>query len=169
MLKFIAFLLSILLLCGCTPQTPVIETTHTYPTFSTKQDPSGALPFQEWFDITSSFEDFSDPFSERFEIEGFSCEYIPSSEYLKGEEKLHIQYGTPAEIALHATWTPPCHTIFFGLKSEDAVYLARFDGGGLSGRLDLRHIPEGEYEIVMLTENNPKVFATLLYQIIPIK
>ena len=49
-------------------------------------------------------------------------------------------------------------------KVTDHYFIAMFDGGAVSGLLDLTELPEGQYGVVMYSSDNENVTAVMNYQ-----
>lgn len=69
-------------------------------------------------------------------------------------------------MAVHCTWMSPARTLYIGLynKVTDHYFIAMFDGGAVSGLLDLTELPEGQYGVVMYSSDNENVTAVMNYQ-----
>lgn len=126
------------------------------------------MPINDTQDISDAFSvDLNMSFDEDQEKLSLTCNYMDANHYAISEQTLILSENHRPKLRLHCTWGSPAIRVYIGMKSceSDAVYALSVEGGHLSGVLELGSLPDGEYQVVLYSEDNPSLVAALLYQI----
>lgn len=141
--------------------TPVADTSEAI------SPPEPVLPFDATVDISASFTEQEQPsFDEAAVKESLCCEQMDTSTYAQADDTITISDGGVQQMILHGTWAPGSKTIYIGFLSETSgdVYTLSSAGGALSGTLDLRALPDGQYRPILFSSDNEKTIGTVNYQ-----
>lgn len=167
--KFIFVLLcAVALLGGCEKkgQTLVASTTPK-DAGGFERVTNADLPVVEYEDISSCFTESAEPLCSEEEKKSVICDHLTGKEFACSENRITISMETPQKLAIHCTWDPASRKVYIGLKGEDNTYLSKFSHGHAAGFFDLREIPDGDYEVVMFSDDNPSMLSVMLFQILP--
>lgn len=172
--RILALLCAALLvvLCACsvsdTPvaDTPVAEMLVADASEAISQPPP-VLPFDATVDISAAFTQQQPPsFDESAAKESLCCGQLDTSSYAQADDIITVSDSGLQQMILHGTWAPGSKTIYIGFLSETSgdVYTLSSAGGALSGTLDLRALPDGQYRPILFSSDNEKTIGTVNYQ-----
>lgn len=156
--------LSVLILAGCagTKQDPdstiIIEDTP---------EPITYTPIDEYVDLSQNFSASSrDVFFDGEEKYSITCANEQAEAYLQSDESITITQNTK-NLIIGCTWNPQDRIVYIGLlNSETGIfYILPSTGGSVSGKIRLDDVPEGEYHVVICSNDNPSIVAVLWYQL----
>lgn len=182
MFKFLALLLILLCLPGCSTSPFVDSSDSSSTTFQTSNSGIASADdtrseidmnrnnchanFLTCTDISSDFvESSSVNFSEN--IDKFSISYDNSlqSDYAISDG-LFIINSDRTKLLSSCTWSPSGEEIYWGLldPASDSAYLVSALGGFKNGELSLLGIPPGKYHIVLIGQNISGFSSTMIFQ-----
>lgn len=125
------------------------------------------LPVLEYEDISSCFTESEEPFHPEEEKKSVVCDHLTVKEFARSEDGITISMETPQKLAIHCTWDPASRNVYIGLKGEEKTYLSKFSHGHTAGFFDLREIPDGDYDVLMFSDDNPAILSVMLFQLLP--
>ncbi|WP_140394260.1 hypothetical protein [Pseudoflavonifractor sp. An184] len=164
----------IILLCLLFPLSGCLNQGSSAGAESTAQDPvmntivERAFPFEENVtDVTLFFKEQEDIFDSDDPKESLVLDKTDAASISRTKDLVDIGGANKVRsMAVHCTWMSPARTLYIGLynKVTDHYFIAMFDGGAVSGLLDLTELPEGQYGVVMYSSDNENVTAVMNYQ-----
>lgn len=130
-------------------------------------EPITYMPIDEYVDLSKNFSASSrDVFSDGAEKYSITCANEQAEAYHQSDESITITQNTK-NLIIGCTWNPQDRTVYIGLRNTGTgiFYILPSTGGSVSGKIKLDDIPEGEYHIVMCSNDNPSIVAVLWYQL----
>lgn len=126
-----------------------------------------ALPNCEFINISDCFVPSNIEFDPSQEILSLICANLVENEHATASEIVSIRADKSQKMILRCTWAPCSRNIYVCFQCVDSndMYLTVFSDGAAAGILDLSVVPDGEYKIIMFSNNNPAITAVLNYQI----
>ncbi len=124
-------------------------------------------PIDEYVDLSDSFSNSDgDPFAAGEMVYSLTCANQSAETYMQSEERVSVR-GNLQSMTVFCTWGPQDRTVFLGLKHAETgvYYILPSVGGSIVGVIDLNNIPDGEYYVVLCSNDNPSTVAVLHYQI----
>lgn len=128
--------------------------------------PAPSLPIHNYEDISSAFTEKVRCMDDSREKMSLILDSLPQNEYVCSADTVYIPANASCKLLFSCTWDPGNINIYFGLKNNENTYLATFSRGEASGELDLCSIAEGEYNVILFSDNSPSTLAVMLYQYI---
>lgn len=132
------------------------------------QEPVDCVPVEEFTDLTDAFSETEDtPLDPELTLYNLSSENLELGTYSLSEERFSLS-GGDGQMAFQCTWVHSGTTCYIGLQNAETgeVYVVPFVGGSAYGTISLQELPEGEYQTVLFSNNNPECFAVMNYQIL---
>lgn len=154
-------LASVLILTACTyaPNAEVSLPTETFPQ-------NAPAPIAAYVDLTDAFrESRRSPFDENLDKTALTCAKENAGIIIQSEETISISDNQ--KLKIHCTWNPQDRYVYVGLKNAETgtCYMLPRVGGSVYGSISLSDIPDGEYWVILCSDDNPSVIAVLLYQL----
>lgn len=173
-LQKIVVIILIISLCACSwssnSSTKMNLSLSTTPEETTMEEVTSetevVLPFEEFIDVSFYAEEGTD-FSQNVSKYDLVCKYQEEATYA-ASEVIYIQPIEQQKFVFSCTWARSGSTVYIGLKNSETqeVYAMPCNGGSANGTLYLNVIPEGNYQIVLYSNNNPETQAVLVYQLL---
>ena len=152
--RWATVVLALLMLVGCADikqapdSTIIIEDTP---------EPITYMPIDEYVDLTKNFSASSrDVFSADTEKYSITCANEQGEAYNQSDASI-----------INCTWNPQDRTVYIGLQNTETgiFYILPSTGGSVSGKIKLDDMPEGEYHVVICSNDNPSIVTVLWYQL----
>lgn len=124
-------------------------------------------PVEEIVDLSDAFISSNiPPFLDEVEKMEMSISKQSGDFYIQSDELISVTNNQ--KMIIHATWNPQDRVLYVGLKNTETeiCYILPSVGGAVSGTIQLGDIPDGEYSVIMYSNDNPSVVAALLYQVV---
>lgn len=158
----LATLASVLILTACTyaPNTGTALPTETF-------HRNTQSPVVAYAELTDAFrESRRSPFDDQLEKFELTCAKEHEGAVIRSAETIAIRNRNALKI--HCTWTPQDRYVYVGLENVEtgACFLLPWVGGSVCGSISLVDIPDGEYRMILFSDDNPTVIAVLLYQLV---
>ncbi len=126
------------------------------------------VPIHNSSDILNLFsESVSSPFDAQSEKHGLVCAGLDSSTYAIADEIISVSDTQCPNVTVHCTWASAAIEVFVGFKACDAdtFYTVSSTGGVIAGTFDLSELPDGDYQMILYSNDNPSVVAVMQYVI----
>lgn len=163
--RTILFLLAmVLLLAGCWS---TAENPEQQPGAEGFVPDATYTPIEEYVDLTNSFSELDDPFEEGEHKSSLTCAELRGEAYMQSDDFVAVQSDTRC-MKVFCTWGPQDRMVYIGLKNREtgAFYLLSSAGGSVIGTIDITDVPEGDYHVILCSNDNPSVIAVLHYKIL---
>ncbi len=125
-----------------------------------------ALSPGEWVDLSGAYTETTVS-GDSQEVQTLLCEYLPEEEAALSAESLTVGADTDCVLSFVATWAASGETLYLGVvdTAQTCAYTVALNGGTAAGELSLADLPEGAYQVIAYTTNNPNVLACVSYWI----
>lgn len=163
----VSILVLVVVLAGCSfSKVPPKSPEDVYQAEDVVPNPT-YIPISEYVDLSDDFSDADKPIFVDQEKEELACSKQNGDGYVQSDDCISV-LGGKNKMIIHCTWNPQHKVVYIGLKNTETgiFYILPSVGGAADGTISLANVPDGEYHVVMCSNDNPSVVAVLLYQIL---
>lgn len=164
--KLAVIAISVLLLVSCSSGVIDHSKTPMKDDSSTVEIPQPVIPIDDATDIQSDFSEKEVIFDDDIEKMSLVLNHLDTASVAKSEKTVEIASDGLQTMKVHCTWDSPACNIYIGFldPSNESSYVFGAYGGTLEGILTLSSVPDGNYHVIMYSDDNEDVLATVLYQ-----
>ena len=162
--RWATVVLALLMLVGCADINQAPDSTIL---IEDTPEPITYMPIDEYVDLTKNFSASSrDVFSADTEKYSITCANEQGEAYNQSDASITITPNTK-NLIINCTWNPQDRTVYIGLQNTETgiFYILPSTGGSVSGKIKLDDMPEGEYHVVICSNDNPSIVTVLWYQL----
>lgn len=130
-------------------------------------EPIAYMPIDEYVNLSENFfASARDIFLDGTEKHSMTCAHEQAEVYIQSDESIAVTSNTK-NLIICCTWNPQDRNVYIGLRNTETgiFYILPSTGGAVSGKIKLDDMPDGEYRVVMCSNDNPSIVAALWFQI----